>query len=286
MKTAETLLLALPYMREYRQKYIVIKYGGQAMVNRELMESVASDLGFLQFAGIKPVLVHGGGKDVTALMEKIGKKPLFVDGLRVTDDETMELVEMVLMGKVNQEIVGLINARGAGAVGLSGRDGLMVKAERIQYEDMPGHPVDLGRVGVISRVDPTLVHLASDNGYIPVISCIGSGPDGESLNINADHVAAHIAAALQAVKLLLLTDVDGIYFGPEGEKQPLSSIRREEIGGFIESGEISGGMIPKVKSCLLALGQGVKKVHIVDGRVPHCLLQELFTSNSSGTVIL
>jgi len=283
------LVEALPYMRKFTGTYFVVKYGGQAMVNHKLMESVIVDLVLLKYIGIKPVLVHGGGKEVTEVMEKLGKKAQFVNGLRVTDDETMEIVEMVLMGKVNQHIVSLFNQQGGKAVGFSGRDADILQARRLEPQavngDTGGEAVDLGRVGEILQINPALIHTVSDNGYIPVISSIGAGLNGESLNINADHVAGELAVALQAEKLIVLTDVDGIYYLKEGKQEFISSISQGEIKAMIMEGAISGGMIPKVESCLLALGGGVRRTHIIDGRVPHSLILEIFTDAGIGTMV-
>lgn len=286
---AEVLIEALPYMRTFTGKYFVIKYGGQAMVSPELMNSVILDLVLLKYIGVKPVLVHGGGKEVSAVMDRMGKEPEFVNGLRVTDDQTMEIVEMVLNGKINQQIVSLFNQQGGKAVGLSGRDAEILQARRVGQQpvkgDQEGKTVDLGRVGEIIQINPTLIHTVSDNGYIPVISSIGSGMNGESLNINADHVAGELSVALKAEKLIVLTDVDGIYHEQDGKQEFISSITGDEIRAMIAKNEISGGMIPKVESCLMALDGGVRRTHIIDGRILHSLILEIFTDSGVGTMV-
>jgi len=286
---AEVLVEALPYMRAYTGKYFVVKYGGQAMVSPELMESVIIDLVLLKYIGVKPVLVHGGGKEVNKIMSKLGKEPNFVNGLRVTDDETMEIVEMVLIGKVNQHIVSLFNQHGGKAVGLSGRDAGMLQARRVEPQpakgNSEGEKVDLGRVGEIMQINPALIHTVSDNGYIPVISSVGTGLNGESLNINADHVAGELAVSLKAEKLIVLTDVEGIYRLQDDQQDFISQVSRREIRAMIMKSEISGGMIPKVESCLMALDGGVRRTHIIDGRVPHSLILEIFTDAGIGTMV-
>ncbi len=285
---AEVLIEALPYMQSFSGKYFVIKYGGQAMVSPELMKSVILDMVLLKYIGVKPVLVHGGGKEVSQVMTRLGKEPHFVHGLRVTDDETMEIVEMVLNGKINQHIVSLFNQNGGRAVGLSGRDAEILQARRKELQQVggqEGETIDLGRVGEIIQVNPALVHTVSENGYIPVISSVGSGLNGESLNINADHAAGEVAVALKAEKLIVLTDVEGIYREVEQGQEFISRVSRREIRGMIMKGEISGGMIPKVESCLMGLDGGVKRTHIVDGRVPHSLILEIFTDAGIGTMV-
>ncbi len=289
IQKAEVLLEALPYMRAYSGKYFIVKYGGQAMVNSDSMESVIVDLILLQLIGVKPILVHGGGKEVDAVMLRLGKEPQFIDGLRVTDDETMEIVEMVLTGKVNKHLVSLFNRQGGRAVGLSGRDAALIQARRKEGPLLEGKTdgdrADLGRVGEIFQVNPEIVHTLSDNGYIPVISSIGTGSNGESLNINADHVAGELAVALQAEKLIVMTDVEGIYEVNGDTREFISSITRHKIRDLIDQRKIKGGMIPKVESCLLALDGGVRRTHIIDGRVPHSLLLEIFTDAGIGTMV-
>lgn len=285
---AETLMEALPYMQAFAGKYFVIKYGGQAMVSDEMTASVVADIVLLKHIGIKPVLVHGGGKEVSAMMQKIGKKPRFVEGLRVTDDETMEVAEAVLLGNINNRIVSLLNRCGAPAVGLGGADGGLFQAVRkppFLTGGSPGRVVDLGRVGEVSGVNTALIRILSENGYIPVVSPVGAGPSWESLNINADHAAGDLAGALQAEKLVILTDVEGVYRKAEGGLKFISRITGKEIGSLVEEGQINGGMIPKVEACLLALNKGVSRTHIIDGRREHALILEIFTDHGIGTMV-
>jgi acetylglutamate kinase len=287
---AGVLIEALPYIRNFAGKTFVIKYGGQAMVNDELKNSVAQDIILLKFIGINPIVVHGGGKEITALMEKLGKKARFIGGLRVTDKETMETVEMVLVGKVNKEIVNLLNRHGGRAVGLSGKDSnLLVARKRPPVQivlDGEERTVDLGCVGDVVTVSPQVINTLSQNGYIPVISSVGVSPEGEGLNINADHVAGELAAALQAEKLIILTDVEGIFSDPEDPATLISSISRQKAREMIISGEISTGMIPKVEACVRALNNNVSRTHIIDGRLRHSMLLEIFTDKGIGTMVI
>lgn len=287
---AEVLIEALPYIRSFADKTLVIKYGGQAMVNDELKKSVIIDIILLKYIGLNPILVHGGGAEVTRLMERLGKKAEFAQGLRVTDRETMELVEMVLVGKVNKEIVGLFNQYGGKAVGLSGKDSNLIIAqkrapERVLVEGQET-TVDLGLVGDIVKINPEVVQILSQQGYIPVISSIGVSLNGDSLNINADHVAGEIAAALSAEKLILLTDVEGIMEDPQDPGSLISSLPRARALEMIGKGKISQGMIPKVEACLKGLEHEVHRTHIVDGRIPHSLLLEIFTDQGIGTMVI
>lgn len=283
---AEILLEALPYIRSFFGKTFVIKYGGAAQVKTELKESFARDIVMLNFIGIKTVIVHGGGPKISDMMQKMGKKPSFVQGQRVTDEETMDIVEMVLGGLVNKEIVSLINNHGGKATGLSGKDGGLIEAKKKLLRNSAGtgteELVDIGLVGEVVSVDPKILNTLVHGGFIPVISPIGAGPKSETLNINADYVAAAIAAALQAEKFILLTDVPGIM---NKKNAVVSTATEGKIKKMLSNGTISGGMLPKVQACLMAVAGGVVKTHIIDGRVPHCLLLEIFTKEGIGTEI-
>lgn len=284
---AEVLMEALPYLRNFADKSFVIKYGGQAMVSDDFKKSVIMDIILLKYIGINPILVHGGGAEVTRMLERLGKGAVFANGLRVTDAETMEIVEMVLVGKVNKEIVGLVNGHGGKAVGLSGKDANLLVAKRRPPEKVNGSDlvVDLGYVGDIVQVNPGVLQTLSSQGYIPVISSVAVGQDGESLNINADHVAGELAAALSAEKLILLTDVEGIFADPANPASLISSLPKEQALTMIGEGKINKGMIPKVEACLMAVNQGVRRTHIIDGRLPHALLLEIFTDHGIGTMV-
>lgn len=284
---AEVLMEALPYIRTFADNTFVIKYGGQAMVSDELKKSVIMDIILLKFIGINPIVVHGGGAEVTSLLERLGKEAVFANGLRVTDEETMEVVEMVLTGKVNKEIVSLINRYGGRAVGLSGKDSDLLAARRRPPERVNGSsvPVDLGLVGDIVKVNPHVLNILSSQGYIPVISSVAAGLEGESLNINADHVAGELAAALSAEKLILLTDVEGIFDDPNNKATLISTLPQTKALEMIASGRINKGMIPKVEACLTALEHNVHRTHIIDGRLPHSLLLEIFTDHGIGTMV-
>jgi len=283
---AEVLIEALPYIRNFYGKTFVIKYGGAAQVKEELKESFAKDIVMLNFIGIRTAIVHGGGPKISAMMEKMGKKPKFVQGQRVTDEETMDIVEMVLGGLVNKEIVSLINSHGGKAVGLSGKDGGLIKAKKklIKKSDKAGGEeiIDLGLVGEVTNIDPQILISLKNEGFIPVVSPVGVGPKGETLNINADYVAAAVAAALKAEKFILLTDVPGIL---DKNEKIISTLKKTQIKKLVENGTITGGMLPKVQACLKALEGGVAKTHIIDGRIPHCLLIEIFTKEGIGTEI-
>ena len=286
---AEILVDALPYIQEFSGTTVVIKYGGNAMVSDVLKENVMRDVALMKYVGIRPVIVHGGGPEITGFLEKVGKESSFVAGLRVTDEETVEIAEMVLDGKINSEIVNLLNQRGVRAVGLSGKDAGLIRARKKMatvYENDTAHEVDIGFVGAVETIDVSVIEDLLDHGYVPVIAPIGVGMDGESYNINADYVAAEIAGALAAEKLLLLTDIEGIYKDFNDKSSFLSTIHLQEARDYIRDGIISGGMIPKVEACLTALERGAAKTHIVDGRLPHAIILEIFTSTGVGTQVV
>ena len=286
---AKVLIESLHYIREFNDKTVVIKYGGHAMVDAGLKKSFALDVILMKYIGLNPVIVHGGGPQINRFLEKMQITPSYIQGMRVTDGETMDVVEMVLVGKVNKEIVGLINHCGGKAVGLSGRDGDLVQAckmtvhSRPAAEDRPPELIDLGRVGSVTQVNPEVIHSLDSRGFIPVIAPVGVGEDGQAFNINADLVAGALAARLGAVKLILLTDVEGVKNRRGGL---LSTIRAAEVETLITEEVISGGMIPKVRCCLEALAGGVDKAHIIDGRQEHAILLEMFTRRGIGTEIV
>ena len=282
-RRAEVLLEALPYIREFRGKTLVIKYGGAAMERADLKEPFALDVVLLQLIGFKPVIVHGGGPQIGAMMKRLGKEPRFVGGMRVTDEETIEIVEMVLVGKINKEIVGLINHHGGKAVGVSGKDAGLLRARRRPHRLPGGEEVDIGLVGEVEAVNTECIRLLDDNGFIPVIAPVGVGAAGETYNINADLVAGEVAAALGAEKLVHLTDVQGIL---DRDGALVSTLSRKEAERLMGAGVIDGGMLPKVESSLRALEGGTAKAHIIDGRVPHAILLELFTREGIGTEIV
>ena len=286
---AEILVDALPYIQEFSGTTVVIKYGGNAMVSDVLKENVMRDVALMKYVGIRPVIVHGGGPEITGFLKKVGKESSFVAGLRVTDEETVEIAEMVLDGKINSEIVNLLNQRGVRAVGLSGKDAGLIRARKKMatvYENDTAHEVDIGFVGAVETIDISVIEDLLDHGYVPVIAPIGVGMDGESYNINADYVAAEIAGALAAEKLLLLTDIEGIYKDFNDKSSFLSTIHLQEARDYIREGIISGGMMPKVEACLTALERGAAKTHIIDGRLPHAIILEIFTSTGVGTQVV
>jgi acetylglutamate kinase len=288
MERADILLEALPYIKRFYNKTIVIKYGGHAMVDDELKDKFAQDIVMMKYIGINPVVVHGGGPQIGNLLKKFGKESKFVQGLRVTDKETMDIVEMVLVGMVNKEIVGLINRHGGNAVGLSGKDGNLIRAEKYylseeKIKNTPPEIIDIGLVGKVKTINSELIVSLSQNSFIPVIAPTGIGDAGETYNINADVVAGEIAAALQAEKLLLLTDVEGVL---DKDKNLINAMSDKEALKLIDDGIVEGGMFPKVKCCMKALKNGVKKAHIIDGRLKHAILLEIFTDKGIGTEIV
>ncbi|MEJ2670959.1 MAG: acetylglutamate kinase [Deltaproteobacteria bacterium] len=287
IQTAETLLEALPYMRRFQGQTLVIKYGGAAMIEPELKTAFARDMTLLQYLGIHPVVVHGGGPQIGTVLTKMEIPTRFVEGLRVTDESTMDVVEMVLAGKVNKEIVNLINAAGGNAVGLSGKDGRLLLAKKLQFyrprEDEPPEIIDIGLVGEVIGVNTALLRTLQDHHFIPVVAPVGVGEGGETYNINADLVAGAVAKAMGAVKLILLTDVAGVL---DEEDHLVSTLTRDLALNMLETGAIKGGMIPKVNCCLDAVANGVGKAHILDGRALHAVLLEIFTDTGIGTEIV
>ena len=281
---AEILAQALPYIRQFHGKTLVIKYGGNAMTDPALQKAFAEDVVLLKLVGMNPVVVHGGGPQIEGLLQRLGKKGEFIEGMRVTDAETMEVVEWVLGGEVQQDIVGLINQAGGKAVGLTGRDGAMIRARKLVVHDShdPNKEYDVGQVGDIVSIDPSVVKALQDDAFIPVVSPIGFGENNESYNINADVVAAKLATVLQAEKLLMLTNIRGV-LNKAGEL--LTELTPREIDELCADGTISGGMIPKIAGALDAAKSGVNAVHIIDGRVPHAMLLEVLTEQAFGTMI-
>lgn len=278
---AEVLAEALPYIRAFRGKRIVIKYGGSAMTDERLKKFFAEDIAVMSFIGMKPVIVHGGGPQIGALLKKIGIESRFVSGLRVTDPETMDVVEMVLVAKVNKDVVSLINSFGGRAVGISGRDGVLIKAKKAKR--VAGVDEDLGLVGDVEKINPEIISCLESGGFVPVVAPVGAGPDEKPFNINADTAAGALSAALNAEKFLLLTDVPGVL---DGDNSLISSISEDRADELIRQGIVSGGMIPKIRCCLSAIRGGVPKAHIIDGRVPHALLLEMLTDEGIGTEIV
>lgn len=282
---AAVLVEALPYIRSFAGKTVVIKYGGAAMKAADLKDAVMQDVALMRFVGIKPVVVHGGGPELSDMMRRIGKEPEFVDGLRVTDAATVEMAQMVFMGKTNREIVSLLGRHGGCAVGLSGQDGGLLQAQKRYHRTRTGASVDLGFVGEVVAVRPQVLQALTEAGYVPVIAPIGVDAAGQAYNINADTVAGAIAAALHADKLVLLTDVEGLRAEPGDPSSLISTIDRAEVESLMARGKLEGGMIPKLEACLQALAAGVGRVHIIDGRVPHALLLEVFTDTGVGTMV-
>lgn len=280
---AEVLVEALPYIQKFYGKTVVIKYGGNAMINDDLKNRVMEDVTLLKYIGINPILVHGGGPDISSALTRFGIQSEFINGLRVTDAETMRIAQMVLIGKTNKEIVSLLGTKGGKGLGISGIDGSFITCKKC-YTEVDGVPTDIGFVGEITGINGKVLSDLTRDDYIPVVAPIGVDEEGNSYNINADTVAGAIAEALQAEKLMLLTDTEGIKESADSD-QVLSRLSRQEIYQMIEDGKIVGGMIPKVKGGIQAIEAGVQSVHIVDGRVPHCLLLEIFTHHGIGTMI-
>jgi acetylglutamate kinase len=281
---AAILAEAMPYIRRFHGRIVVVKYGGNAMTEEHLKASFAADIVMLKLVGIHPVVVHGGGPQIEQLLGRVGKKGEFVQGMRVTDAETMDIVEMVLAGRVNKEIVELINTAGGRAVGLTGQDGGLIRARKLMIAapDNPLERIDIGQVGQIQKIDPSVIFTLSQNGFIPVIAPIGSGESGETYNINADVVAGKVAEVLRAEKLILMTNTAGVL---DREGRLLTGLTAKRIDELFADGTISGGMLPKIASALDAAKAGVNAVHIIDGRVDHALLLEIMTDHGVGTMI-
>ncbi len=283
---AEILIEALPYIQRLSGKTVVIKYGGNAMINDELKNNVMEDITLLKFIGINPVVVHGGGPEISAMLKKLEIPSEFRQGLRVTDAQTMDVARMVLVGKTNKEIVSLLNTKGAKAIGICGIDGNLIECRKLE-KDADGNPVDLGFVGEITQINTKVLEMLAGDEYIPVVAPIGIGADGQNYNINADTVASEIAVALKAEKLITLTDVEGVKMKLEdGSEVVIPSLIEDEVQDLIRREIISGGMIPKVLGCLETIHGGVGRAHIIDGRIPHSLLLEIFTNKGIGTMIM
>lgn len=280
MKKAEVLIEALPYIQHFNRKIIVVKYGGSAMADEQLKRQVIQDVTLLKLVGFKPVIVHGGGKEISRWVEKAGMKPVFVNGLRKTDEATMEIVEMVL-NKVNKSLVSHVQELGVNAIGISGKDGGMLTVER-KYSNGE----DIGFVGEITEVNPKIIYDMLEKDFLPIICPVGMDKDYNSYNINADDAACAIAKAIHAEKLAFLTDVEGVYKDPEDKSTLISALSVEEAKELIGDGYIGGGMLPKLNNCIDAIENGVSRVHILDGRIAHCLLLEIFTHNGIGTAII
>lgn len=285
----QTLVEALPYLSKFKNKTIVVKYGGNAMLNDELKNKVLQDIVFLQCAGMRPVVVHGGGPEITRMLMQAGKKSEFVSGLRVTDAESVGIAEMALVGKINTDLVVRLNTLGGKAVGLNGKDATLIQAKKHLadvYENGEVNLVDIGYVGNVEKVNTELIEVLLDAGFIPVIAPTGVGAQGETYNINADSVAGEVAGALKAEKLLVLTDVRGIYSDYRDENSFISTLTFEKAQELIIRGKIDGGMIPKVRACITALSGGAKKTHIIDGRAEHTILMEILSDKGVGTEVV
>ena len=291
METVNILIEALPYIKKFHHKKIMIKYGGHAMIDEEAMNSTARDTVLLKYVGMEPIVVHGGGPEITRSMNKMGKEPKFIKGLRVTDEETMEIVTMVLAGKISTDIVSKIGIHGGKALSISGKDSQLIvaskKAPHKVTDEKTGEEefIDLGLVGQIDSLNTEIIQMFTDNDYIPVISPIGVDEDGETLNLNADTVSGEIAAEMDSEKLIILTDVPGVLKNPNNPNSLIKQIKIHEVEDLIKDGTISGGMIPKIETCVKAIEGGVKSAHIIDGKVKHSLLLEIFTTKGIGTMI-
>lgn len=277
---AEILTEALPYIKKFSGITVVIKYGGAALVNEEIKSTIIKDIALMKFVGFKPVVVHGGGKDINKALERVGIEPQFKDGLRVTDEETMEVVQEVLVGKVNKSLVTGLCLQGINAVGVCGKDSGFMKVKKATPNGL-----DLGLVGEVTEVDTTLINTLLDNDFVPVISTVGVDEEGNSYNVNADYAAVAVAGALNAEKLVFITDVAGVMRDVNDPNSVISTTNTAEINELIADGTIAGGMIPKVQCCLAGVNAGVKNVHILDGRIAHCLILEIFTNKGIGTLI-
>ncbi|WP_405315097.1 acetylglutamate kinase [Methanobrevibacter sp.] len=285
MKDIDVLIEALPYIKKFHGEKILIKYGGHAMVDDEAKSSTARDTVLLKYVGMKPLIVHGGGPEISRSMEKLGKESKFIKGLRVTDEETMEIIEMVLVGKISTEIVSELIKHDGDAISLSGKDSSLIFAHKTEAKKIDEELVDLGLVGEVDCINTELLDMFLDNDYIPVISPVGIAKDGTSLNLNADTAAGEVASAVGAEKLIILTDVPGVLRDPSDPDSLIQKIRISEVPKLIEDGIISGGMIPKIETCVQAIEDGVKSCHIIDGRKKHSLLLEIFTDEGIGTMI-
>ena len=291
METVNILIEALPYIKKFHKKKILIKYGGHAMIDEKAMDSTARDTVLLKYVGMKPIVVHGGGPEISRAMSKLGKEPKFIEGLRITDRETMDIVKMVLVGKINTEIVSRIGLHGGNGVGLSGKDSKLIEAARkalhevVNNETGEKRMVDLGLVGEIKAINPEIVDVLTKNDYIPIISPIGVADNGETLNLNADTVAGDMASKMDAEKLIILTDVPGILADPKDPESLIRKIKIDEIEELIKDGTITEGMLPKTMTCIKAIEDGVSSAHIIDGRIKHSVLLEIFTKKGIGTMI-
>jgi acetylglutamate kinase len=291
METVNILIEALPYIKKFHKKKILIKYGGHAMVDEKAMDSTARDTVLLKYVGMNPIVVHGGGPEISRAMDKIGKEPKFIEGLRITDRETMDIVKMVLVGEINTEIVSRIGWHGGNGVGISGKDSKLIEAVRKAPHEIVNsvtgekQMVDLGLVGEIKSINPEIVNVLTKNDYIPIISPIGVADNGETLNLNADTVAGDMASEMDAEKLIILTDVPGILADPKDPESLIRKIKIDEIEELIKDGTITEGMLPKTMTCIKAIEDGVSSAHIIDGRVKHSVLLEIFTKKGIGTMI-